>query len=159
MNKKTPEPTEPTGTPVEEPKVSPVSPMDEMNKLLSDYKEQATIEEEPTTQKAKSKRGRPAKEKEPEPSEIKVDALINGAIFILLIDLVLPNIIAYANNQMSSKKIKAKKLQLTQEQRDNLEPMANEVAKHLLKNVNPMYMFFVALIGIYGINFMMLKDE
>ncbi len=136
-----------------------VAPLDEMNKLLEGYTEEVHIDEE-VIQKIKSKgRGRPKNKtieavKEP---AIEISELINGGLFILLIDLVLPNILALANNQMTSKKIKAKDLQLTEKQRGDLEPMANIVAKKFLENVDPMYMFFISLIGIYGINFMMLK--
>ena len=78
-------------------------------------------------------------------------------MFILLIDLILPNLVAMINNQFSKTKIKASRLQMTAKQRQDLEPMADAVAKKLMLKTDPMTLFFVSLLGIYGVNFMVLK--
>lgn len=97
---------------------------------------------------------------EPEPpKQLLASDLISGALFLMLIDLAIPNLIAFANNQVSKKKIKPKLLQLTDKQKQELEPFANEVTKQLLIKGNPLYVFIGCLVGMYGLNFMLLKNE
>jgi hypothetical protein len=135
----------------------PVEPDKEIASFMSDYTEKPIINEEAP----KSRRGRKKKEEEPQqdPPIINGEALINGGMFILLIDLLLPNIICLLNNRLSKKKIKASKLQMTAEQRKDLEPIANEVAKQMSMKANPMTVLIISLVGIYGVNFMMLKAD
>lgn len=154
-----------------ETKVQDKSTNKEINDLLKGYSENANvhtdnndsapIQDDPPK---KRKRGRPRKDEKQEPveppqAEIQASDYINGAMFILLIDLLLPNVIAFGNNKLTKKKIKASKMQMTDKQRSDLQPLADEVAKHLLVNVSPITLFVISLVGIYGINFMMLKAE
>lgn len=104
--------------------------------------------------KETKKRGRPRKEK---PVVISGE-IISGALFIMLIDLAIPQVIAIANNQFSKNKIDANELRLTKAQKDELQPLADQVVKQLEITGNPVYIFILSMMGIYGLNFAMLKQ-
>jgi hypothetical protein len=96
---------------------------------------------------------------EPPPTQLQASDLISGTLLLMFIDLAIPNIISFVNNRYSKKKIKAKAMQMNDKQKSELEPFANEAAKQLLIKGNPVTVFIIALAGIYGLNFMMLKNE
>ena len=132
------------------------NPNKEIDEILKGYKKKITIEnEEP--EEPKKKRGRP-KKTEPEP-EIQQSSLISGALFLLLIDLAIPTILSFVNNKVSEKPIKAKQLKLTKDQREELAPIADEAVKQLMLQAQPLTVFIISLLGIYGLNFMMLKSD
>lgn len=95
----------------------------------------------------------PAKEK----MEIS-GSLIDGALFIMLIDMLLPLLITVANNQLSKDKIDIEDLQLTEKQKKDLAPISDEVVKKLSMEANPVWLLIIAMGGIYGINFMVAKQ-
>ncbi len=84
--------------------------------------------------------------------------LISGALFITLVDLILPVLIAFANNRFSKIKIEADKLQLTEKQRKDLEPVCDQVVRQLNLNANPMVLLTISLGGLYAMNFMLQKS-
>lgn len=138
--------------PVKEIKTEGVSK--EIQDLLGGYKETLQVEEQ--TEQPKDKRGRKKKLVEPEqPPEMP--SLISGALLVLMIDLIIPNIIVFANNKITKEKIKAKDLQLTNAQKNELQPVADEVAKTIALQANPLIVLVVTLLGIYGVNLMALK--
>lgn len=83
--------------------------------------------------------------------------LLSGALFITLIDLVIPNVIAGINNLASKTKIDSEKLQLSEKQKKAIEPYANETVKRLNITANPVAIFCVSMVGMYGVQFMALK--
>lgn len=83
--------------------------------------------------------------------------ILTGALFITLIDLCLPMIIAGLNNRFSKSKIKASDLYLTAKQKSELSPIADKVVKQFDFNANPNALLVISMIGIYGANFAMLK--
>ncbi|MFA5297632.1 MAG: hypothetical protein WC389_05425 [Lutibacter sp.] len=147
----------------------------EITDLLSGYNKELDITENKETisetqevpEPKKETRGRKPGSKKtkifaPEPEPLKTLAasdLISGALFLLFIDLLIPSIFVFANNRFSKKKIKVDKLRLTENQKNQLEPLANEAAKQIMLKGNPVTVFAFALISIYGLNFMMLKNE
>ncbi len=96
----------------------------------------------------------PAKEK----MEIS-GSLIDGALFIMLVDMLLPLLITVANNQLSKDKIDIEDLQLTDKQKKDLSPIADEVVKKISLEANPIWLMVIAMGGIYGINFMVAKQN
>lgn len=86
-------------------------------------------------------------------------SLIDGALFIMLVDLLFPLIITLVNNKVSSDKIDVEDLQLTEKQKKDLEPIATEAMKSLSMKANPMMLMIVSFAGIYGINFMAAKTQ
>lgn len=136
------------------------NPENEINDLLKGYTKKMDVETEVEQEAPRKKRGRPRKEKEPD--TIEDSNLISGALFLLLIDLAIPALLSMANNMMvkdKRKKIKAKTLKMTKEQREELAPIADEAVKQLMLQASPLAVFLVSIIGIYGLNFMMLKSE
>lgn len=124
--------------------------LDEIGKMVSGYKEKF-IE-----QKEEKKRGRGRKKIE----EIKEENIINGSLLILLIDLILPRLVVLVHNRISKEKqVKSSQLQMTNKQRKDLMPIADEAAKQLLIKANPITVLLIALIGIYGINLLMLRSD
>jgi hypothetical protein len=134
----------------------------EIEDILSGYSEKIVIDEPSAINNEKSKRGRKPKNgvSEPQPS-ISETPIISGALMMMLIDLALPQLICFANNKLNKKgkKIQASALQMTPEQRKELEPVAEQVAKEMMLQANPLTVLIISMIGIYGINFMMLKNE
>jgi hypothetical protein len=137
----------------------------EIEGILNGYTQAPFVN--PETQ-SKSKRGRPKKEQQGainQPNELQDNSIpespvISGSLLILMVDLILPNLICFAANKMTrGKKIKANRLQMTAKQREELEPIAEQVAKDMAMKANPMTVLIISLIGIYGVNFMQLKAE
>lgn len=83
--------------------------------------------------------------------------ILTGALFITLVDLLLPLIIAGLNNRFSKQKIKSSDLYLTAKQKSELAPIADKVVKQFDFNANPIALLCVSMIGIYGANFALLK--
>lgn len=83
--------------------------------------------------------------------------ILTGALFLTLIDLILPLLIALINNKISDSKIEAKQLMLTDKQKKELAPLAEQVIKKINIQANPIALLSISLLGIYGINFAALK--
>ncbi len=145
----------------------------EIKSNLSEYKEEINfsepIIETPEQPVKKETRGRKPGSKnkraellepaaQPTPGTLQASDIISGALLLMFIDLAIPNLLVFANNARSKKKIKAKALQMTDEQKRQLEPFANEASKQLLLKGNPVQVFLIALISIYGLNFIALKN-
>jgi hypothetical protein len=145
----------------------------ELDEILGTYKEDPMVVDNVATNTAQSTtpvndgkkgRGRPRKDgtantvKNPHDATISGD-LINGALFLMLIDLIMPMLIAFMNNKTSKKKIDASDLQMTEKQKKDLEPIANSVTKMLNINAHPVTALVIALAGIYGINLVALKQS
>ena len=137
----------------------------EISDILSGYTEKINIDESSAVSNEKEKRGRKKKGEKTEPvQEIQESPVITGALMMLLIDLAMPNLISFVNNAIvkktkKGKKISASALMMTSEQRKELEPVADQVAKEMMLHANPLTILIISMIGIYGINFMILQNE
>jgi len=106
---------------------------------------------------AKKKRGRPKGGKNKASSELEnniIDSqLLTGSLLILLIDLLFPLVITTLNNMFNKKtKIDSEDLMLTEKQKKDLVPIADQVARKI--NIdNPLLLMVICLGGIYGINY------
>ena len=153
----------------EETKISPPVETTESNKeiqdILNGYTEKIQIDEgqaisNEKEKKTRKKRGSPVEQA----TEIKEAPVITGALMMLLIDLAIPNCISYINNQIvkktkKGKKVSASSLCMSVEQRKELEPVADQVAKELMLHANPLAILIASMIGIYGINLMILQND
>lgn len=85
--------------------------------------------------------------------------ILTGALFITLIDLIIPILLVGVGNRFSKpgSKIKVSDLQLTAAQKKELAPVADKVVKQLNINAKPELLLFLSLLGIYGANFAVLK--
>jgi len=79
-------------------------------------------------------------------------SLIDGGLFLMLVDMIFPLIIVVANNKFNDTKIKVDDLQLTERQKKDLTPVATEVIKQLSISADPKWLLLGSLLGIYGIN-------
>jgi len=163
-SKKTPEMTEQAFEPVEQstnmPENIPDNSLSEISKLMSDYKEQASVTDEPIKEEKKG-RGRPKKTEVKEQNNvINESSLITGSLFMLLINLIIPGLTAFIHNQFNKKnKIKSSQLALNKDQLEEIKPLADEAAKQIKLHADPMTLFIMALVGIYGVNYMMLINK
>ncbi len=89
---------------------------------------------------------------------VLVSDLISGTLCLTLIDLLLPMLIELINNRAYPKdKIKAADLQMTADQRKRLTPIFDELTKRWNLTAHPGVLALIGLVGIYGMNFAMLK--
>jgi hypothetical protein len=79
--------------------------------------------------------------------------IISGALFLTLIDLLLPFIFIKANNYFSKDKLKMSDLEMTEKQKRTLEPIADKVAAQIKATANPTVILVFTLCSIYAINF------
>jgi hypothetical protein len=139
---------------IEEPLTGNGNPLNEIDAFMGEYKEGFTVQPLPDESK---KRGRPKKGFEK--NVIKDDPIITGSLLIILVDLLIPNLMSFANNKFSKKKIKPSDLMLSNEQKKELEPFADAAAQQMMMKGNPVYMLIICLLGMYGVKLMALKSE
>ena len=89
---------------------------------------------------------------------VPVSDLLTGALFISMIDILVPLLIEVVNNKFSKEKIKASDLTLTAEQQKRLSPIADELVKRLNLDLHPGLLLILGLAGIYGLNYAAIKS-
>lgn len=109
---------------------------DDSAKLLSDIAE-AKKESTPETVVAP-----------PEKKEFKV--YINGAMFLLALDFVFPGVIAMAYNFFNDEKVDRNDLCMTEDERKEMQPLADDVVQELLKGLSPLQQFLIYTGVMYG---------
>lgn len=77
--------------------------------------------------------------------------LISGYLLLIVLDVLFPNIIKFVLSKFAPKykKLNTSKIRLTKEEKEELEDSADEVAKILTQNANPIVVFFVSLSFMY----------
>ena len=85
-------------------------------------------------------------------TQSEVSALINGAMLLMCIDFIAPGVILWLLKFVDPKykQIKAAKIKLTKDEKKDLEPLADAVAKQLLLNISPMAAFTILITFAYG---------
>ena len=79
---------------------------------------------------------------------------------ILVTDTVFPMAFAGLNNLLDKKvKIKSNQLMLNEEQKTALMPLADQAAKYLSININPVVGYLIVSTIFYGNNFINLKAD
>lgn len=106
----------------------------ELDDILKGYSEQAPAD---------------ANGAEPIPQQLK--SHINGAMFVSMIDLILPAALLFIAKQFDlvSDKVKADDIRLSKKQIDNIEPIAEEVAKEVFNNMSPVSALLLSLATAY----------
>jgi hypothetical protein len=147
--------------------------VDAVSELMKGYTEEINVDAPAAQEFIKGKRGRKKGQKngmkadeigtsEPggfgEPA-INENPIISGALLVMLIDIALPNLMAIINNKVSKKKIKASSLQLSEDERKQLEPLANQVAQEMSVKANPLTVLIISLVSMYGMKLMTQKTE
>lgn len=80
--------------------------------------------------------------------------ILTGAMCLTMIDFIIPMLISMTHNFMAKTKINYEDLKLTDKQRNELTPVANNVVKALKLNANPVAIAIVSLLCIYSVQTM-----
>lgn len=84
----------------------------------------------------------PAPASEAAPAPAPVNTLMTGYLLLITLDLLAPLAVTFLLKK-SKPELKAKNLKMTKQEREDLEPLADEAAKVIAQNINPVTMFFV----------------
>ena len=85
--------------------------------------------------------------------KVDLSKYVSGTLLIMLIDSLIPNLMLYAGKYIAPEKYKNAKvheLQMTMEERKQLEPLANEVIVVLIGELSPLEAFLIFTAVIYG---------
>jgi len=126
--------------------------IDSINANLSDYSEATDIKRETNPQPQQKK---PTKKK----AKFAKKTIISGYMMLLIIDLVFPNVLIFAYNRIKGTNLSATDLMLSSDQKSELEPLADEAAKSLSMEVNPMTLFLISMGTFYAANFFALTGN
>lgn len=88
----------------------------------------------------------------PPPPAALSGAIIDGALFLLMIDVLFPLLISVINNRFTDIKVNPEKLQLTEKQKRDLAPLADAVMKQVQLRGNPTVLLLLSLLGVYSVN-------
>ncbi len=162
-NSPLPEPQDiktPEKEPKKEPKKDDTGSIDD---VLGGYTEAAevpnkeiNIGHEPASDEPKKKRGRPKgstkKKADRFTQTVEGNEVINGALLLFFIDTIIPMGISFVHNRFSDDKINANHLKLSAPQKKELGEIADEVAKQIQLQGNPVTVLIISLISIYAGN-------
>lgn len=91
-------------------------------------------------------------------SNIPATMLINGALFLSVINFIIPMIIVTVNNYLTPKeKMGVKDLQLTKEEKKEIDPLMDATLKQLNIQANPLILLCITLVSSYAMKFVQKK--
>lgn len=95
------------------------------------------------------------------PSEVNASKYLTGAIILMMVDAVIPSVLIKMMSMVNPKykTIRTKEIKMSKDQKNDLEPLADEVVKSMTMNMSPMTAFLVCTSLIYGTNIMSASDE
>lgn len=136
---------------------------DYMNEFSENPEIPKNEQQETDEQVNKGKRGRPkgSKSKGNYDKNIDVSEFITGELFITLIDLALPALVAAGHNKIvkdKKKQISFVELRMDEKQKQDLVPIADAASKQLMLKADPLTLFAVCLIGVYASNLLIAKS-
>jgi len=85
--------------------------------------------------------------------KVDLSKYVSGTLLIMLIDSLIPNIMLYSAKYIAPEKYrnaKVESLQMTMEERKQIEPLANEVIVVLIGELSPLEAFLIFTAVIYG---------
>lgn len=129
----------------------------ETEEFLKTFKQEPIIENSDSENVSDEPKKRGRKKKSDLPVIGSNSSVITGALFLLFIDFIIPNILCFFHNRISKKKMNPSILKLSDEQKKELEPIADEVAKQINFKGSPVAILAASLGAIYISNFMMNK--
>ena len=88
------------------------------------------------------------------PISVNAAAFITGALFLTIVDALLPSAIIYIAGLVSEdyKALKPKQIKLSKEQKADLAPLADEVVKIVLGEADPLFLLLIAMSAMYWEN-------
>lgn len=159
---------------IPQPEPEPVkSPIIDMGIPLDEPQAEETVSNEPawkgnpeyfqTGAKAGQKRQRKPRTRMQytgayEESTISAD-IITGAMFISLVDLLIPMLFVTINNYLTGEKLKPTDLSLSAEQCRKLEPVADKAMSYIKLRGNPLIILGLTLLGMYSMQLVKAKME
>lgn len=91
---------------------------------------------------------------------IPASMLVNGALFLMVINFIIPGIIVSVNNWLSPKeKMTMKDLQLTKDEKKEIDPLMDATLKQLNIQANPLFLLILTLTFTYSNKFISKKFE
>lgn len=91
-------------------------------------------------------------------TSIPATMLVNGAMFLMVINIIFPLVIVAVNNWLSPKeKMTVKDLKLTKEEVKEIDPLMDATLKQLNINGNPFILLCITLVASYAGKFMAIK--
>lgn len=93
-----------------------------------------------------------------EESTISAD-IVTGAMFISLVDLLMPMAFVTLNNYLTGEKLKPSDLSLSAEQCRKLEPVADRAMSYIKLRGNPLIILGLTLMGLYSMQLVKAKME
>jgi len=138
-------PKKDSSIPTEVKKEIPKTPAQNINdvlaKELSEYKQSGSI---------------PVPDSGSNPQSLNLSNFIRGSLLLIMIDSIMPNLLIKLLGMVSPsyRSINPNKVKMTKEQRDQLEPLANEMVNVIFGNMPSHQMFFVCLSFVYAGNIM-----
>lgn len=81
--------------------------------------------------------------------------LISGAMFLALINLLMPSLLVAVHNYLTKDKnlhLKWSDIKISQEQENKLAPIADMAAKQIILSWSPTAIFFVSLFSLFAMN-------
>ena len=85
--------------------------------------------------------------------KVDLSKYVSGTLLIMLIDSLIPNVMLYSAKYIAPEKYrnaKVESLQMTMEERKQIEPLANEVIVVLIGELSPLEAFLIFTAVIYG---------
>jgi hypothetical protein len=77
-------------------------------------------------------------------------SFVNGAMLLLVVDFIIPVAISFAVKQTMKKTIKRNDIKLDDDEKKELQDIADMVASRISAKASPETIFLIALAGIYG---------
>jgi hypothetical protein len=91
-------------------------------------------------------------------SEVSAD-IITGAMFISIIDLLIPMMFITINNYFTGEKLKPSDMTLSAEQQRKLEPVADKAMSYIKLRGNPLILLGLTMLGLYSMQLVKAKME
>ena len=131
----------PTEVKTEMPKAPVQNINDVLAKELSEYKQSGSI---------------PVPDGGSNPQSLNLSNFIRGSLLLIMIDAIMPNLLIKLLGMVSPsyRSINPNKVKMSKEQRDQLEPLANEMVNVIFGTMPAHQMFFVCLSFVYAGNIM-----
>lgn len=95
----------------------------------------------------------------PEPVTTTGNEILDGEMLVMLIDTVIPMLLALGNNAISPYKIDPDKMSITAKQQKNLEKLCEKCASKIIMSGDPIWVLVIAVLAIYGMQFYSLRME
>lgn len=99
-----------------------------------------------------------ASQSEPTDTTIPADLVLTGAMMLMFFDFIIPAGLVFLNNKSSKSKISMKQMQLTDDEKAKLEPLADKVVQQMQINISPVTALILGMVVVYSTKFLVIKN-